>query len=176
VKRFTKFSTLAVILPLVPISWAGASAQPLLSSTQFDKKSAIRSRNLKIIASIKTGEAKKALNLEILKNVSHKKISFRDTDVLIDYSFVVKDRESNVLPRSEQGRRRILESGMISHKPPMILRPGEQVMKQLVITDIYDFRPGEVYTITVYRRISLDKGKTFEEARSNMITAKINKY
>jgi len=100
-----------------------------------------------------------------LKNISHKEISFRDTDVLIDYSFVVKDRESNVLPPSEKGRRRILELGMISHKPPIVLRPAEQVMRQLAITDIYDFRPSEVYTITVYRRISLDKGKTFEEAR-----------
>ncbi|HXM46739.1 MAG TPA: hypothetical protein VN956_02645 [Pyrinomonadaceae bacterium] len=46
-------------------------------------------------------------------------------------------------------------------------------MRQLVITEIYDFRPREVYTIIVNRRISLDKGKTLEEARSNIIRAKV---
>ena len=174
VKRFTKFSTLAVILPLVPISWAGPAVQPFLSSTQLDMRSAIKSRNLKIIASTKTGETRHSLILEIwLKNISQKEISFGETNVLIDYSFVVKDRRGNVLAPSEEGRKKMLESRMVSHKPPMILRPEEQVMRQLVITEIYDFRPGEVYTITVYRRISLDKGKTLEEARSNIIRAKV---
>src|SRR6267143_3609669 len=168
------FSTLVVVVLLVAITWASASTQPLLSSTQLDMRSAIKSRNLKIIASTKTGETKHSLILEIwLKNISHKEISFGETNVLIDYSFVVKDRRGNVLAPSEEGRKKMLESRMVSHKPPMILRPGEQVMRQLVITEIYDFRPREVYTITVYRRISLDKGKTLEEARSNIIKARL---
>ena len=172
-KRITSFSTLAVMLPLVTFTWAGFPAQALLSSTQWDTKSA-RSKNLKIIASIKKGETRQSLIVEIsLKNISHREISFRNTDVLIDYSFVVKDREGNVLKPSERGRRKILESGLVSHKPALVLRPGEQVMRQLVISEIYDFWPREVYTITVHRRISLDKGKTFEEVTSNALRAKV---
>jgi hypothetical protein len=172
-KIITSFSTLAVVLPLVTITWAGAIAQPLVRSTQRDTESA-RSRNLKIIASIKKGETRQSLIVEIsLKNISNKEISFRNTDVLIDYSFMVKDREGSVLRPSEVGRRKILESGLVSHKPAMVLSPGKQVMKQLVITEIYDFRPREVYTITVHRRISLDKGKTFEEVTSNALRAKV---
>lgn len=174
-KRIISLSTLAMILPLASISFGGSPDCPFLSSTQWDTKSTIRSRNLKLIASIKKGETKQSLILEIsLKNISHKEISFRDANVLIDYSFVVKDREGNALAPSEVGRRKILESGMISYKPSLVLRPGEQLMRQLVITEIYDFRPRQVYTITVYRRISLDKGKTLEEARSNMIRATIS--
>jgi len=173
VKSITNFSALAVVLPLVTITWAGAFAQPLVRSTQRDTESA-GSRNLKIIASIKKGETRQSLIVEIsLKNISNKEISFRNTDVLIDYSFMVKDREGNVLTPSEVGRRKILESGLVSHKPAMVLSPGEQVMRQLVITEIYDFRPRELYTITVHRRISLDKGKTFEEITSNALRAKV---
>src|SRR6266403_4962834 len=174
VKSITSFSTLAVVLPLVTITWAGAIAQPLVRSTQWDTKSTVRSKNLKIIASIKEGETKQSLILEIsLKNISHKEISFRDANVLIDCSFAVKDGEGKALPPSERGRKKMLESGMISYKPPLVLNPGEQVMRQLVITEIYDFRPRELYTITVHRRISLDKGKTFEEITSNALRAKV---
>ncbi len=174
-KRITSFSTLAMILPLASISFGGSPVCPFLSSTQWDTKSTVRSKNLKIIASIKEGETKQSLILEIsLKNISHKEISFRDANVLIDYSFAVKDGEGKALPPSESGRRKMLESRMISYKPPLVLNPGEQVMRQLVITEIYDFRPRQIYTITIYRRISLDKGKTFEEAQSNIIRAKID--
>jgi hypothetical protein len=174
-KRITSFSTLAVILSLGSKTGAGSPAQPLLSLTQWDTKSTIRSRSLKIITSIKKGETKQSLILEIsLKNISHKEISFRDTYVLNDYSFVVKDRDGNVVPPSEEGRRKIFESRAVSHRNFVVLRPGEEVTRELVITDVYSFRPGKVYTITILRRISLDKGKTLEEARSNMIKAKIN--
>jgi hypothetical protein len=174
-KRITNCSTLAVICSLVPITWAVAPAQPLLSWTQLNAKPVMKSRNLKIIASVRKGEAKQSLILDIsLENISHKEISFRDTNVLIDYSFVIKDRKGKVLPPSEGGRRKFLESGLISHKPPLVLRPGEPVMRQLVITEIYNFTAREVYTITVYRRISLDKGKNFEEVRSNTIKAEVD--
>src|SRR5260221_10918233 len=104
-KNITSFPILAIILPLLSITWAGSLAQPLMSSTQWDTKSAIRSSNLKIVASIKKGETKQSLIVAIsLKNISHKEISFRDTDVLIDYSVVVKDRNGNVLAPSEVGR------------------------------------------------------------------------
>src|SRR5258706_12709542 len=173
-KRITSFSTLAMILPLASISFGGSPVCPFLSSTQWDTKSTVRSKNLKIIASIKEGETKQSLILEIsLKNISHKEISFRDANVLIDYSFAVKDGEGKALPPSERGRKKMLESRMISYKPPLVLNPGEQVMRQLVITEIYDFRPREIYTITVYRRTSLDKGKTFEEITSNALRAKV---
>jgi hypothetical protein len=169
----TSFSTLAVVLPLVTITWAGALAQPLVRSTQRNTESA-RSRNLKIIASIKKGETKQSLILEIsMKNISRKEISFREANVLIDYSFVVKDGEGKVLPPSEGGRKKMLESRIISYKPPLVLNSQEQLTRQLVITEIYDFRPREVYTITVHRRISLDKGKTFEEVTSNALRAKV---
>ena len=172
-KSITNFSALAVVPPLVTITWAGAIAQPLVRSTQRDTESA-RSRILKIIASIKKGETRQSLIVEIsLKNISHKEISFRDANVLIDYSFAVKDGEGKALPPSERGRKKMLESRMISYKPPLVLNPGEQVMRQLVITEIYDFRPREIYTITVYRRTSLDKGKTFEEITSNALRAKV---
>src|SRR5258706_7073659 len=164
----------AVILLLVAISWTEAPAQSLLGSNQLDMKSVIGSRNLKIIAAIKKGETKGSVVVEIsLKNISQKEISFRDTYVLNDYSFVVKSRDGNVVPPSEGGRRKIFESRAVSHRYFVVLRPGEQVMRQLVITEIYDFRPREVYTIIVNRRISLDKGKTLEEARSNIIRAKV---
>src|SRR2546430_220821 len=102
-KRIISLSMLAIILPLASISFGGSPACcPFLSSTQWDMKSAIRSRNLKIVASIKKGETKRSLILEIsLKNISHKEISFRDANVLFDYSFVVKDREGKVLSPSE---------------------------------------------------------------------------
>src|SRR2546430_12915230 len=104
-KIITSFSTLAVVLPLVTIIWAGAIAQPLVRSTQRDTESA-RSRKLKIMASIKKGETRQSLIVEIsLKNISNKEIRLRNTNVLIDYSFMVKDREGNVLTRSELGRR-----------------------------------------------------------------------
>src|SRR5258708_7637984 len=78
--------------PPVSISFGGSPVCHFLSSTQWDTKSAIRSTNLKIIASIKKGETKQSLILEIsLKNISHKEISFRDANVLIDYSFAIKD-------------------------------------------------------------------------------------
>jgi len=173
-KRITSFSTLAMILPLASISFGGSPVCPFLSSTQWDTKSTVRSRNLKIIAAIQKGETKGSVVVEIsLKNISQKEISFRDTYVLNDYSFVVKSRDGNVVPPSEGGRRKIFESRAVSHRYFVVLRPGEQVMRQLVITEIYDFRPREVYTIIVNRRISLDKGKTLEEARSNIIRAKV---
>lgn len=166
--------SLVVILLFTMIISAGASAEAVLNSTQLDKKSATRSRKLKIIATIKKGETKGSLLIEIsLKNISRKEISFRDTSVLNDYSLVVRDREGNIMPLSKEGRRKVVESRLISYKPPVILHPGEQLMRDLVITEIYDFRPGNAYTITVYRRISLDKGKTFEEARANIAKAKV---
>jgi len=164
-----------MILQLASLSFGDSPACPLFSSAQWDKKSTIRSRNLKIVASIKKGEIKQSLILEIsLKNISKKEISFRETNVLLDYSFVVKDGEGKVQPPSAGGEKRMLESRMISYKPALILNPQEQLTRQLVITEIYDFRPREVYTITVYRRISLDKGKTVEEARSNIVRAKVD--
>ena len=63
---------------------------------------------------------------------------------------------------------------MISHRDIVVLQPGEKVTRELVITDVYNFRPSEVYTITIGRRISLDKGKTVEETRSNIIRAKVD--
>lgn len=174
-KRIISLSTLAIILPLASISFGDSPACPFSSSTQWDKKSTMRSRNLKIVASIKKGETKQSLILEIaLKNISPKEISFRDTNVLFDYSFVVKDGEGKVLSPSAGGEKRMLESGMISYKPALVLKPQEQLTRQLVITEIYNFRPREVYTITVYRRLSLDEGKTVEEARSNIIKAKVD--
>jgi len=120
---------------------ADAPAQALLSSIQLDAKSAIRSRNLRIVAAVKKGEAKQSLIVEIsLKNISHTEISFRDTYVLNDYSFVVKNQAGNMVPPSEEGRRKIFESRAVSHRYFVALRPGEQVMRQLVITEIYDFR------------------------------------
>jgi hypothetical protein len=71
--------------------------------------------------------------------------------VLNDYSLVVRDREGNIMPLSKEGRRKVAESRLISYKPPVILHPGKQLIRDLVITDIYDFRPGNGYTITVYR-------------------------
>ena len=173
-KRIISLSTLVMILPLASISFGGSPACPFLSSTQWDMKSTIRSRNLKIVASIKKAATKQSLILEIsLRNVSHKEISFRDTHVLNDYSFVVKGRDGKSLSPSEEGRIKILESRMISHRDIVVLQPGEKVTRELVITDVYNFRPSEVYTITIGRRISLDKGKTVEETRSN-IRAKVD--
>lgn len=173
-KRIISLSTLAMILQLASVSFGGSPACPFFSSTQWDKKSTVRSRNLKIVASIKKGETKQTLIIEIaVTNISHKEIRFRETNVLLDYSFLVKDGEGKVVPPSEGGKKRMLESRMISYKPALVLNPQEQLTRQLVITEIYDFRPREVYTITVYRRISLDKGKTIEEARSNIIRAKV---
>jgi len=172
-KRITNFSTLVVILSLVTITSARAPAHPLLSSTQLDSKVPIRSRTFQIVASISAGETRQNILQISLKNISHKEIRFRETDVLNDYLLYVKDREGNLLTPSEKGKRTMLESRMLSLKPPVILRPGEEVIKRLTITDIYDLKPGGVYTITVYRRMSLDKGKTLEEARSNIIRTKI---
>lgn len=164
----------SALLFLTMICAGVGAAQPFLYSAQFRKGSPIRSKNLEIVAAIKKGENKGSLILDIaLKNISRKEISFRDTYVLNDYSFVVKDREGNVLPPSEVGRREILKSGMISHRYFVDLPPGQQVTRQLVVTDVYSLKPGEVYTITIQRRISLDKGKTFEEVRSNTVKAKL---
>jgi len=173
-RKITDFGTLAVILLLTVIQ-TYALAQSRSSSNQLTMKSAIPSKNLKIIGASKKGAKKGSVVIEIwLKNISQKEISLRETYVLNDYSFVVKGRDGEVLSPSEEGRMRILESRMISHRDIVVLQPGEKVTRELVITDVYNFRPGEVYKITIERRISLDKGKTFEEAQSNIIRAKID--
>lgn len=134
----------------------------------------VPSKSLRIRAAVKKGEIKGSLILEwSLKNISRKNITFRDTYVLHDYSFVVTDREGRNVQPTEAGRRKILESGLISHRDFVALRPGEEVRRQLIITEIYNLSPGEIYAIYLERQISLDKGKTLEKARSNLVRARV---
>jgi len=127
-----------------------------------------------MVATAKKGETAHSLVLEwSLKNISVRDVNFRDTHILRDYSIVITDREGYPLRATEEGQEIILASGWVSHRDSVTLHPREQIKKQIVISDIYDFKPGQIYTIRVERKISFDQGKTFEAVTSNIVRANV---
>lgn len=128
------------------------------------------SQKLQIRAVLTKDETKGVLLLEwSLKNISKKDVAIRDTNVLHDYSFLIKDHRGNIVRPTEAGQQKLLEYGIVGHRYSKTLHPREEIRNQLVITEIYDFKPGEAYSVNVVRSISFDQGKTFEQIRSNAV-------
>jgi isopentenyldiphosphate isomerase len=134
----------------------------------------MKSNRIQIIAAVKRGELKGSLFLKwSLKNVSPKDVVFRDTHVLRDYSIFVKDQRGKLLSPTEKGQKILFEAGWVSHRTSVTIHPGQELVKEIVLTDLYNFRIGSVYTISVQRNITAEDGRTVEELRSNPVRAKI---
>jgi hypothetical protein len=158
---------------MIAASVCADSRAPLVAY-QAARQSVTKSKRLRMLASTRKGETEHSLVLEwYLKNVSREDVNFRDTHILRDYSIIITDREGHPVQPTEKGQNIIFASGWVSHRDLVTLHPGEQVKKQIVITEIYNFRPREIYTIQVERKISFDKGKTFEQVRSNIVRMRV---
>lgn len=160
-------STLALSFAIGP--FAGGSSRG--SSSTYE--SVMKSNRIQIIAAVK-GVLKSSLILQwSLKNVSPKDVVFRDTHVLRDYSIFVKDQRGKLLSPTEKGQKIFFEAGWVSHRTSVTIHPGQELVKEIGLTDLYNFRIGSVYTISVQRKITAEDGRTVEELRSNPVRAKI---
>lgn len=165
------YSGVLLLILIGACTHVGIGARPV--AAQSSQKSFTPSKKLRLIAAARKGETKGSSILEwSIKNISPKAVNFRDTHVLRDYSFVVKDQEGHVVSPTEEGQRKIGESLFVSHRTVVTIRPGEEVKRQLVLTEIYDLKPGVTYIIYIARQISLDRGKTLEQIRSNPVRTK----
>jgi hypothetical protein len=137
-------------------------------------ESVMSSNRVEILATLKRGELKGSLILTwSLKNVSQKDVVFRDTQVLRDYSIFVKDQRGQLLSPTEKGKKILFAVGWVSHRTSRTLHPGEELVKEIVLSDIYHFRIGSVYTIFVRRKITAEDGRKVEEVRANPVRTKI---
>jgi len=170
-KSHREFMVLLVLLVLI-----GSQASTQWASSQSVGRSFIPSKNLRITAVIKKGETKGSLILEwSFRNISRKDIHFRDTYVLRDYKFVITEPDGHIVSPTAEGQQKIFQLFFVLPRDSVTLPPGEQVLRQLILTDIYDLKPGRFYSAFLERHLSLDSGKTFEDVRSNMVRTKFDK-
>ena len=161
-----------VLIPLLAV--VGLQQCPQRAVAQSASTAFVPSKKLRISALIKKGETKDSLILEwSLKNISRKNADFRDTYVLRDYKFTIRDSEGHIIAPTPAGQEKIYASLFVSHRDSVTLQPRQQVKRSLILTEIYDLKPGRVYEIFLERHLSLDKGKTFEDVRSNIVKAKV---
>jgi len=168
-KTHSQFLVLLALLLTIGIreGTQGAFVQSL-------SKSLIPSKNLRIEAVVKEGETKGSLILEwSLKNISRKDIYFRDTYVLRDYKFTIRDLDGHIVSPTAEGQQKIYASLFVSHRDSVTLHPRQETERSLILSEIYDLKPGRVYEVFLERHLSLDRGKTFEDVRSNVVRTKI---
>jgi hypothetical protein len=170
-KTHREFMLLLALLVIV-----GIQEGPQWASAQSLGKSSIPSKNLRISAVVKKGETKGSIILEwSLANVSRRDIYFRDTYVLRDYKFIITEVDGHIVSPTAEGQQKINASLFVSHRDSVTLHPGEQVKRQLILTDIYELKPGRLYSVFLERHLSFDKGKTFEDVRSNVVRTRVDK-
>jgi hypothetical protein len=167
---------LIALASLLIIGAAGYSDAKSAFVVQTAKDFVTKSKRLQMVATIKNGETKSSLILEwAFKNISPRDISFRDTHVLRDYSLIVTDQAGHQIKPTKKGQQVMFSASWASHRTPVTLHPGEKVTRSITISDIYDLKTGQPYSITIERVIGTDNGKTIEKVRSNTVTVKIDR-
>lgn len=144
------------------------------TSVRMVAKPVLKSKRLGIMAAVESERAGNSLVLKWrLKNVSKKEVRLRDTNLLIDYVIEILDEEGKPARLTPNGEKMLMASRMLSHRSSVSLAPGEEMRKQIDITELYDLRRGPVYALTVERRIGSVDGKAIEVVRSNTIKHKL---
>src|SRR5438034_3857603 len=125
VNNNTSSWSLVVGLFLAVFMSSYSAAQVQSSASLPNRQELTKSKRLKIVATVKKGVSKDSLILDwSVRNVSRKDVSFRDTYVLRDYSFVVKDQKGAIVEPTKEGRQKIFESSFVSHRSPVNLHHG----------------------------------------------------
>ena len=124
-----------------------------LERVQSSKVSFPSANDLKLTAQVNKDEKSGALVLEwTLRNSSNRDLSIRNTNLLIDYSIEVTDRQNKPATLTEAGQKQWLVSLMISRKPTFIFHPGDEMTNQIVLSEVYDLKRNRVYVVSVKRR------------------------
>ena len=106
-----------------------------------------------------------------LKNVSKQPLAVKDTIARRDFELDVRSDSGKHAALTDKGRQmKELDAKweQISAKFHKI-RPGEKVEYTLDISGLYEFKPGSIHSITVYRSIASDSGQPRRETVSNTI-------
>src|SRR5258706_794150 len=131
-------------------------------------------RRLAIVATLNQHAPNGAIILKwSLKNVSRKEIKFRDTNIFLDYKICVKNRNNDQVRLTEKGQQATTASYFASHKTSLTLQPGEEITKQIEITDFFDMKTKGVYFVVLERNLPTDGGKAIEVIRSNIIRIRV---
>ncbi len=156
----------------LPMLLSGAPFYQLKSEPS--NLSPVTTRRLVIIATLDKHAPNGAISLKwSLKNVSNKEVKFRDTNIFLDYKITVKKGNSNQVRLTEKGQQATTASYFASHKTSLTLQPGEEIIKQIEITDFFDMKAKGVYSVVLERHLPTDGGKAIEVIRSNIIRIRV---
>ncbi len=88
-----------------------------------------------------------------LKNVSKEDIRLIESNVLRDYRILIVDRYGKPVPLTQEGER-AFQVSFFSSRRLVVLRPGEELKREINLASLYDLKPSNVYIINLDRQIA----------------------
>lgn len=169
-----KKSSFVIALTMAVIFTFGAfgylkSQTPFKDNRQISNVRVVRSKRLSLVATAERDTASGAVILKwSLKNISKTDIDLVSSNTFREYSIDVVDEQGNPAPLTEQGKQ-VLAASYFSSRRLMRLHPGEEIRKQLDLSEYFKLESNANYSIRVSRKIASPDHKTLEEARSEAV-------
>jgi DNA polymerase III delta subunit len=88
-----------------------------------------------------------------LKNVSKEDIRLIESNVLRDYRILVADQYGKPVPLTQEGER-AFQVSFFSSRRLVVLRPGEELKREINLASLYDLKPRNIYIINLERQIA----------------------
>ena len=108
-----------------------------------------------------------------LKNISDKQISVPDVNLFLDHKLTVKDQKNRAVQLTKMGQQASTAAYFTSPRRTTVLEPGQELTKELKVSDFFDMKVKGVYTIVVERRVPSANGKAVKTIRSNVLKLRI---
>lgn len=93
-----------------------------------------------------------------LKNESKVDAQVSAIRPLADYQIEITNEQGKRISLTEKGLQELLLASFISHRGSVKLRPGEELKDQLNISDMYEMKAGNRYSITIRRTVPKQGG------------------
>ena len=129
---------------------------------------------LTLVASADTDPANSDVILKwSLKNISDRQISVPDVNLFLAHKLIVKDQKNRAVQLTQMGQQASTAAYFTSPRRTTVLDPGQELTKELKISDFFNMKAKGVYTIVVERRVPSTDGKGAQTVRSNVLKVRV---
>jgi hypothetical protein len=129
---------------------------------------------LTLVAAVDTDPANSDIILKwSLKNISNREISLPDVNLFMAHKFIVKDQKNRAVQLTRAGQQASMAAYFTSPRRTTVLGPGQELTKELKLSDYFNMKAKGVYTIVVERRVPSTDAKGTQTIRSNILKVRV---